>query len=176
MLDFSFGEILVIAIIAIIFLGPDKLPKTLIDIAKFLKNMKKTIGEAKDSIDKEMQISELRKEVLSYKDKFEKSTSEIKNTIKASEVYKEANIAQIFEQDSKQDSNEDKKEGLDSNHTEGPIKRKINKMEGDGKKNLKKINLSSLDSIHNQDSKQDSNEDKKEGLDSNHIKSKDFDA
>ena len=43
MFGMGFTEILVIAIIAILFLGPDKLPDTMVQIAKFFRNTKNTI-------------------------------------------------------------------------------------------------------------------------------------
>lgn len=81
MFGFSFGEILVIAIIAVLFLGPDKLPQTFIDIAKFIKAVKKTINEAKDAIDREVHISEIKQEALEYKKKFEQGANEITKDI-----------------------------------------------------------------------------------------------
>lgn len=136
MLDFSFGEILVVAIIAIIFLGPDKLPQTLIDIAKFFKSIKKTINEAKDSIDKEMQISELKKEVLSYKEKFDARTSEIKNSIGDTSKILEKQKTLIENDLQNLEANLDAKKIDEAK--QGPIKRKINTIESSNKKNLKK--------------------------------------
>lgn len=81
MFGFSFGEILVIAIIAVLFLGPDKLPQTFIDIARFIKALKKTINDAKDAIDREVHISEIKQEALEYKKKFEQSTNDITKDI-----------------------------------------------------------------------------------------------
>lgn len=90
MLDFSFGEILVIVIIAVIFLGPDKLPQTFVNIAKFFKAVKKTINDAKETLDREIHISELKQEALEYKQKFENSANNIKESIA-----KDSNIKEI---------------------------------------------------------------------------------
>lgn len=81
MFGFSFGEILLITIIAVLFLGPEKLPQTFVDIAKFLKAIKKTINDAKDAIDREVHISEIKQEALEYKKKFEQSASDITSSI-----------------------------------------------------------------------------------------------
>lgn len=67
MFGLGFGELLLIAVIAIIFLGPDKLPGAMVDIAKFFKNVKQTIGTVKDSIEEELHVSDIKNEVLSYK-------------------------------------------------------------------------------------------------------------
>ncbi len=68
MFGMGFMEILIIAIVAVIFLGPDKLPETMINIAKFFRSMKSTVASAKESLEQEMNISELKKEALSYKE------------------------------------------------------------------------------------------------------------
>lgn len=81
MLDFSFGEILVIAIVAVVFLGPDKLPQAFVKVAKFFKSIKKTINEAKETLDREIHISELKEEALEYKKKFEDNAEMLKNNI-----------------------------------------------------------------------------------------------
>ncbi len=67
MFGMGFTEMLLIAVIAILFLGPDKLPSTMIEIAKFFKNVKTTIGSVKDSLEEEMNLSEIKQEALAYK-------------------------------------------------------------------------------------------------------------
>ena len=83
MFGMSFGEILIIAVIAILFLGPDKLPDAMLKIAKFFKGFKKTINEAKDTIEQEMHIAEFKESAISYKKQLEDSVNEVK---------KEANV------------------------------------------------------------------------------------
>jgi sec-independent protein translocase protein TatB len=78
MFGMGFTEILMIAIVAIIFLGPDKLPSAMVKVARFIKSTKKALTEAKNAIDKEMQIAELKEEALNYKAKLEEATNELK--------------------------------------------------------------------------------------------------
>jgi sec-independent protein translocase protein TatB len=79
MFGIGFTELLIISIVAILFLGPDKLPQTMIEIAKFIKSVKKTIGDAKSSLDEEMKIADLKEEALSYKKQLDDATNELKN-------------------------------------------------------------------------------------------------
>ena len=79
MFGIGFTEILLISIIAILFLGPDKLPGALMDMAKFIKSVKKTISETKSSLEEEMNISELKEEALSYKKQLNEASDELKN-------------------------------------------------------------------------------------------------
>ena len=57
MFGMGFTEILFIAVIAILFLGPDKLPSAMVEVAKFFRNTKKTIMTVKDSLEEEMNIN-----------------------------------------------------------------------------------------------------------------------
>ena len=79
MFGIGFTELILISIIAILFLGPDKLPDTMVQIAKFIKSVKKTVGEAKSSLEEEMKIADLKDEALSYKKQLDDATSELKN-------------------------------------------------------------------------------------------------
>jgi len=77
MFGIGFTEILLIAIIAILFLGPDKLPEAMVQVAKFFKGVKKTINEAKGALDEEMKIADLKEEALNYKRQLDSATSEL---------------------------------------------------------------------------------------------------
>jgi sec-independent protein translocase protein TatB len=79
MFGIGFTELLLISIVAILFLGPDKLPQAMIEIAKFIKGVKKTVGEAKSSLEEEMKIADLKEEALSYRKQLDEATSELKN-------------------------------------------------------------------------------------------------
>jgi len=81
MFGMGFSEILIILVIGIIFLGPDKLPEAMVKIAKFFNMFKKTINEAKESIDQELKIEELKKEALEYKRKLHETTQSAKHAV-----------------------------------------------------------------------------------------------
>ncbi|NPA81514.1 MAG: Sec-independent protein translocase subunit TatB [Epsilonproteobacteria bacterium] len=98
MFGMSFTEILVIAIIAILFLGPEKLPDAMVQVAKFFRSLKKAIYGAKEALDQEIKIQELKESAMNYKDK-------IKNSVE--EIEKEADLQTIKDLPSKLDSIED---------------------------------------------------------------------
>ena len=77
MFGMGFMEIMIIAVIAVIFLGPDKLPEAMINIAKFFRSMKSTVADAKNSLEQEMSISELKQEALSYKEDLMSASHEL---------------------------------------------------------------------------------------------------
>jgi sec-independent protein translocase protein TatB len=80
MFGLGFGEILIIAIIAILFLGPDKLPSAMVDVAKFFRSVKKTIGTVKDSLEQEMHVAEIKQEALAYKKDLLSASEELSRT------------------------------------------------------------------------------------------------
>lgn len=77
MFGMGFTEIMIIAVVAVIFLGPDKLPETMINIAKFFRSMKTTVANAKDSLEQELHVSELKQEALSYKEELMSASNEL---------------------------------------------------------------------------------------------------
>lgn len=86
MFGLGFTEIIIIAIIAILFLGPDKLPSAMVDIAKFFRSVKNTIGNVKDSIEEEMHVSEIKQEALDYKKELLSASEDLKKTTDMTEL------------------------------------------------------------------------------------------
>ncbi len=80
MFGMGFAEILIIGVIAILFLGPDKLPETMVQIAKFFKSVKTTVASAKNSIEEELHIQEIKEEANSYKQQFVDATNELEKS------------------------------------------------------------------------------------------------
>ena len=79
MFGMGFAEMMIIFIIAILFLGPDKLPSAMVDIAKFFRNVKNTVGTVKDSIEQEMNVSEIKEEALAYKKELLEASEKVSN-------------------------------------------------------------------------------------------------
>ncbi|DAB27767.1 MAG: twin arginine-targeting protein translocase TatB [Sulfurimonas sp. RIFOXYD12_FULL_33_39] len=79
MFGMGFTEILVIAIIAILFLGPDKLPDAMVEIAKFFRNTKNVIGTMKSSLEEEMNVKSMKDEALAYKKELLDATEKVKS-------------------------------------------------------------------------------------------------
>ena len=86
MFGMSMGEILIIAIIAILFLGPDKLPDAMVKIAKFFKTFKNSINDVKSSFEQEMKIQELKDEALEYKKKLDEAATSARKVITFDEL------------------------------------------------------------------------------------------
>lgn len=74
----GFSEILVILIVAVIFLGPEKLPEVALSMARWFKKFRNTLSDVKQNIDREINIEELKKTTQEYKEKLDEGIEEIK--------------------------------------------------------------------------------------------------
>jgi len=75
MFGMGFMEIFLVLIVAVIALGPEKLPSAAVDIARFFKKFKNGLDDAKSTLDNELNISEMKREA----EEFKSSVSNIKN-------------------------------------------------------------------------------------------------
>ena len=78
MFGMGFMEIFLVAVVAIIALGPDKLPSAMVDIAKMFKKLKGSLNDAKSTLDEELQISQMKEEVNKFKSQFDDTKSNMK--------------------------------------------------------------------------------------------------
>ncbi|WP_263833110.1 Sec-independent protein translocase protein TatB [Sulfurospirillum oryzae] len=86
MFGMGIGEILVIVIVAIIFLGPEKLPEAMVKGAKFFKTLKTSINDVKSTFEQEMKIQELKEEALTYRKKLDEATTSARKVITFDEL------------------------------------------------------------------------------------------
>lgn len=93
MFGIDFGSLIVIMIVAIIFLGPEKLPELIVKFVKFFRSVKSTVQDAKDTIQKEIDLHELKHTAVEYKEKLEKITDSINNP---SSMYNNKEVSDIF--------------------------------------------------------------------------------
>jgi sec-independent protein translocase protein TatB len=77
MFGFGIGEILLIAIVAVIALGPEKLPDAMVKIAKTFNSIKKGLNDAKTTLDNELNIAELKDEANKFKAQIEETKSSL---------------------------------------------------------------------------------------------------
>jgi sec-independent protein translocase protein TatB len=77
MFGMGFMEILIIAIIAIIALGPDKLHDAMVQIAKFIRKFKTGLEDAKSTLDNELNVSEMKAEANKFKSQIEETKASL---------------------------------------------------------------------------------------------------
>src|SRR3954471_19629965 len=61
MFDFGFSEIMVIAVVALIVIGPEKLPKTARTLGLLFGRLQRYVNDVKADINREIELDELRK-------------------------------------------------------------------------------------------------------------------
>ena len=61
MFDVGFSEIVVIAVVALIVIGPEKLPKTARTLGHLFGRLQRYVNDVKADINREIELDELRK-------------------------------------------------------------------------------------------------------------------
>lgn len=61
MFDIGFSELMLIAVVALIVIGPEKLPKVARTAGHLLGRLQRYVGDVKSDISREMQIEDLKK-------------------------------------------------------------------------------------------------------------------
>jgi sec-independent protein translocase protein TatB len=59
--DVSFSELLVIAVVALLVIGPEKLPKVARTVGAFTGRMQRYMAQVKEEVNREMRFEELQK-------------------------------------------------------------------------------------------------------------------
>ena len=68
MFDIGFSELLVIAVVALIVIGPERLPKVARTMGHLLGRLQRYVNDVKSDISREMELDELRKLQASVQD------------------------------------------------------------------------------------------------------------
>lgn len=105
MFGMGFMEILLIAIIAVIALGPDRLPEAMVQIAKFINKFKTGLADAKSTLDNELNISEMKSEANKFKSQIEETKASLSLDSKI-----DLGLNEILKDDLKDDSIKEKTE------------------------------------------------------------------
>ncbi len=127
MFGMGFFEILVVLVVAIIFLGPEKFPQAVVDMVKFFRAVKKTLNDAKDTLDKEINIEEIKKETLEYQKLFENKVESLKS-VKIEEL-EDAKVTAENEIKSIQDLMQDYQRSLEANTTPNHLNEEVSNEE-----------------------------------------------
>jgi len=61
MFDIGFSELMLIAVVALVVIGPEKLPKVARTAGHLLGRLQRYVGDVKSDINREMQIEDLKK-------------------------------------------------------------------------------------------------------------------
>ena len=91
MFDVGFSEMVVIAVVALIVLGPERLPKVARTVGHLLGRLNRYVNEVKADINREMELEELRK----FKEQFQDAATSFEQTIHKEMSGVQDNLEQI---------------------------------------------------------------------------------
>ena len=91
MFDIGFSEMIVIAIIALVVLGPEKLPRVARTAGHLLGRMQRYVNDVKSDINREIELDELRK----LQKEMEKTAQSIQDTVKGEVNAVESEFKQV---------------------------------------------------------------------------------
>jgi sec-independent protein translocase protein TatB len=80
--DIGFSELLLIAVIAIIVLGPEKLPEAMVNLGRFVGKIKRMWNDATADIRREIELEEMKEEMQKYKKQLEDLQKKVDNDVK----------------------------------------------------------------------------------------------
>lgn len=77
MFDIAFSEVMIIAVVALIVIGPERLPRVARTVGHLVGRMQRYVNEVKSDIQREVELDELRK----LKETVEESARSIENSV-----------------------------------------------------------------------------------------------
>ena len=85
MFDIGFSEMLVIAVVALIVIGPERLPKVARTLGHLFGRMQRYVNDVKADISREMELDELRKLQTTIQDAAQSFEQSVKSEVSATE-------------------------------------------------------------------------------------------
>lgn len=95
MFDIAFTELLVIGIIALIVIGPERLPKVARSVGQWLGKLNRYVSQVKHDIDRDLKLEELRKMQQEMKDSAQRFEIMANDTAREVETTVEQQTVQI---------------------------------------------------------------------------------
>ncbi len=81
MFDMGFSEIMVIGVVALIVIGPERLPKVARTVGLLLGRVQRYVATVKSDLSQEMQLDELRRTGQAFKEGLQNSGQQISNEV-----------------------------------------------------------------------------------------------
>jgi sec-independent protein translocase protein TatB len=97
MFDVSFTEMMVIGVVALIVIGPERLPKVARTVGLLLGRVRRYVGDVKADISREMQLDELKKMQAQIADEAKAMETSVGDQMKSIESSLNDSIAQGIE-------------------------------------------------------------------------------
>jgi len=79
--DFGFSELLIIAVVALVVLGPERLPRVAKQAGQWMGKLQRYVADVKTDINRQMELDELRKLQAQVKEAASSLESSIQSTV-----------------------------------------------------------------------------------------------
>jgi sec-independent protein translocase protein TatB len=86
MFDIGFSELMVIAVVALIVIGPEKLPKVARTVGHLFGRMQRYVNDVKSDISREMALDDLRKLQASMQETAQSLEQSVNETVRSAET------------------------------------------------------------------------------------------
>ncbi|WP_299182474.1 Sec-independent protein translocase protein TatB [uncultured Neptuniibacter sp.] len=82
MFDIGFAELLIVAVVALVVLGPEKLPMAVKTVGLWVGRIRRTVSSIQSEISEELRVEELKRTTAIHKDELEKELNEMRQPFK----------------------------------------------------------------------------------------------
>ncbi|MBX3651613.1 MAG: Sec-independent protein translocase protein TatB [Burkholderiales bacterium] len=86
MFDIGFSELMIIAVVALIVIGPEKLPKVARTVGHLFGRMQRYVNDVKADINREMALDDLRKLQASMQETAQSLEQSVNETVRSAET------------------------------------------------------------------------------------------
>jgi sec-independent protein translocase protein TatB len=83
MFDIGFTELILIGVVGLLVIGPERLPGAIRTGAQWLSHFKRSFGNIKREIEQEMDIGAVKRQVLKANEEFKNQTADLQRNLEA---------------------------------------------------------------------------------------------
>ncbi len=110
MFDIGFSELLIVAVVALIVLGPEKLPTAVRTVGLWVGKIRRSVASIQSEISEELRLDELRRQAAIEKDELERELNEMRQPYRnTTEQDRSSAFESAPEEDSSSKSESEKK-------------------------------------------------------------------
>lgn len=108
MIDFSFSKLLLLAVIALVVLGPEKLPKAARMAGAMLRRVRLGWDSVRSEVERELEVEEMRRAAREAAESAESVQKAAKDTVQSAHTSVNETVARITRDDAGDASREDR--------------------------------------------------------------------